>query len=771
MPIRELLEDADFFPEPMAVVSANGTIDASNRPFAEQFGLTPRSITGRRLDTLAAASAAAIEEYLRACAYSPRAVQGSLTLNGHAKSVDFHARGIAYPPGSAPPAAQVLLRLDPKNGETSRGAEIRQHERRSEWREVEASLYRQSQILEVTLASIADAVMVSDAQGQVTFLNSVAAALTGWSLESARGRPLKTVLPLLNERTRKAVDDPVSKVLQSGAVVGLANHTLLIARDGREIPIDDSAAPIRLPNGELFGVVLIFRDITQQRQAEHARAWLAAIIDSSDDAIVSKRLDGTITSWNPAAVQLFGYTPAEIIGKPITTIVPPELYEEEAQVLARLRAGERIDHFETVRIAKSGRRIEVSLTVSPVRDEDGEIVGASKIARDITRRNEAERLLREADRRKDEFLATLAHELRNPLAPISAAAEVLQQAEHANPDLRMACEIVQRQVRYMTHLVDDLLDVARISSGRIRLRKELLELEPLLTATIHAFQSTFATKQQDLTLSLHGDTLYVYGDRTRLMQVFSNILHNANRYTPAGGRIRLDVRRDGPHAVVSIRDTGIGIPPEMRERIFELFAQADHSHEHSAGGLGIGLAVAKRLAQMHDATIEAHSEGEGLGSEFVVRLPAVEGPQATTPSESSPPAPQVTRKVLVADDNQDAALSLSMLLQMMGHETRVAHDGRAAVEVAEVFRPDVALLDIGMPRLDGYQAVSMIAARPWAHATLLVALTGWGQEADRERSKAAGFHRHLTKPVDLDVLRDLLLTKDHRPDESTNDGE
>jgi PAS domain S-box-containing protein len=761
MLIRELLETADFFPEPMAVVSANGTIDISNVPFAEQFGLTPRSITGRRLDTLAAASAAAIEEYLRACAHSQKVVQGSLTLNGRANTVAFHARGVAYPPQSAPSASYVLLRLDPKRGQASRGTPIQQNEA-FDRHEFEASLYRQSQILEVTLASIADAVIVTDVHGQVTFLNSVAAALTGWPSESARGQPLTTVFPMIHERTRTPVVDPVAKVLKGGVVVGLGNHTLLIARDGREIPIENSAAPVRLPNGELFGVVLIFRDITEQREAEHTRAWLAAIVDSSDDAIVSKRLDGTITSWNPAAVRLFEYRPEEIIGKPITTIVPPELYEEEAQVLARLRAGKRIDHFETVRLTKSGRRIEVSLTVSPVRNEDGQVVGASKIARDITKRNEAVRLLREADRRKDEFLATLAHELRNPLAPISAAAEVLQQTEHANPELRTACEIVQRQVRHMTNLVDDLLDVARISSGKIHLNREVLELETLVNAAIHAFRPTFAAKHQELTLSLHGDALYVYGDRTRLMQIFSNILQNANRYTPEGGRIRVDVRREGAHAVVSVRDSGIGVPPAMRERIFELFTQADRAHEHSAGGLGIGLAVARRLAQLHDATIEAYSEGEGRGSEFVVRFPAAETPQATPPSESLAPTSQVTLKVLVADDNEDAALSLSMLVQIMGHETQVAHDGRAAVEIAEVFRPDIALLDIAMPNLDGYEVVRAIAARPWARSTLLVALTGWGQEGDRERAKAAGFHVHLTKPVDPDVLRELLATNGGR---------
>jgi CheY-like chemotaxis protein len=401
------------------------------------------------------------------------------------------------------------------------------------------------------------------------------------------------------------------------------------------------------------------------------------------------------------------------------------------------------------------------LTVSPIRDEHGDIVGASKIARDVTRRNETERRLREADRRKDEFLAMLAHELRNPLAPIRTAAELLRQAEHATPELRTACEIMQRQVRQMTHLVDDLLDVSRISSGQVHLNKELLELEPLLSTAIHSFKHAFESKRQELTLSVHGESLFVHGDRTRLMQVFSNILQNANKYTPPGGRVHVDLGGEGGQAVVRIRDTGVGIPPSMRTQVFELFVQVNRTDDGSGSdGLGIGLAVAKRLAQMHNARIEVHSEGEGKGSEFIVRLPAVEPPSATGSAAAPDARPQVTRRILIADDNKDAAVSLSMLLQMMGHETRIAHDGLAAVELAESFKPNVVLLDIGMPKLNGFEAVHRIASRPWAGSTLLVALTGWGQEADRERSKAAGFHLHLTKPVEPDVLRDILAGED-----------
>jgi PAS domain S-box-containing protein len=625
------------------------------------------------------------------------------------------------------------------------------------WREIEDSLRRQSQILEVTLASIGDAVIVTDVEGRVTFLNSVAAALTAWPAGEARGRPLTDVFPIINERTPRPVENPVAKVLQTGNIVGLANHTTLLARDGREIPIDDSAAPIRLPDGQMFGVVLIFRDITDQRRAEHARAWLAAIIESSDDAIVSKTLDGRITSWNPGAVRLFGYAPDEIIGKPISTIIPCELHDEEAHVLERLRRGDRVEHFETVRLRKDGTRVEVSLTVSPVRDEQGEIVGASKIARDISERKRSERLLREADHRKDEFLAMLAHELRNPLAPLRNAAELVCRAKHEAPELQVACGIMDRQLRQMTRLVDDLLDISRISTGRLELKEELIDVGLLLRGLESALRPSFDASHQKLSLELPQETLCVGADRTRLTQVLTNILHNANKYTPPGGRITVQLRREGHDALVGIRDTGIGIPAGMLDRVFELFSQVDRSHERTHGGLGIGLTLAKRLVDLHGGSITVHSAGEGQGSEFVVRLPLREVDAGAIPA-SSPPAPVATRpcRVLVADDNEDAALSLGMLLQLMGHETRVVHDGLEAVDAAETFQPELVILDLDMPRLDGYEAARRIRQRPWAKGVVLIALTGWGQSADRVRTEQAGFDRHCVKPIEADTLCELV---------------
>lgn len=622
----------------------------------------------------------------------------------------------------------------------------------------DSSLRRERETLEVTLKSIGDAVIVTDKAGRVTFLNSVAERLTGWPLSVASGQPFEQVFHIVNEFSGKPVEHPVAKVLESGGIVGLANHTILIARDGRRIPIDDSGAPVRLPNGELIGIVVVCRDVTERKRAEHMRAWLAAIIDSSDDAIASKTLDGIVTSWNPGATQLFGYQPAEIIGKPITTIIPPELHAEEVDILARLRRGERIDHYETVRVAKSGRRIDISLTVSPIRGEDGEIMGASKIARDITLRKRSEERLREADRQKDEFLATLAHELRNPLAPICAAAELLKSAKTLAPELRAATTILERQARHMTHLVNDLLDISRITSGRIRLQPEPLELTELLKAVIESYrQSAETTRRQQITLSASGEPVHVVGDRIRLTQVLSNILHNAVKYTPPGGRIEVVLRAEEREAVVGVRDNGIGIPQEMLDHIFEPFAQLDRSYERPDGGLGIGLTLAKRLVELHEGRIEARSEGHGKGTEILIHLPASAAePNGRTSTAHQEADLATSCRVLIADDNHDAALSLSMLLRSMGHDTRVVHDGIEALEEAERFRPQVVLLDIGMPRLNGYETARRIAGRPWAAATQIVAVTGWGQETDRQQAKAAGFHRHLVKPVDLGALRTVL---------------
>jgi len=514
----------------------------------------------------------------------------------------------------------------------------------------------------------------------------------------------------------------------------------------RAIPLLDAEGNIT----EWFGAG---SDVTERRRNEHARGWLASIIESSHDAIVSKTLDGIITSWNPAAVQLFGYEPAEIIGKPITSIIPPELRAEEAEFLARLRRGERIEHHETVRTTKDGRAIEVALTISPIKDDRGVIIGASKIARDIAVQKRAERALREADRRKDEFLALLGHELRNPLSPISTASELLARTLAHDAPAQISINMIKRQAAHLTRLVDDLLDIGRITQGRIHLKLCSLELASVIAQAIETVEPLFREKQHQVSIVSSYQPLYVHGDFARLVQCVVNILTNAAKYTEPEGQIRIVTRVEGARAVIEISDTGAGIAPDLLPRVFDLFVQSDRTLDRAQGGLGIGLSVVKRLIEMHAGEVTAQSGGIGQGSTFEIRLPRIARPEAAARPDS-PRSP--ARRVLIVDDNVDAANSLAMLLRHAGHETQVAYSGREALTRIESFEPEVALLDIGLPEMDGYELASRLRAVPQLGGTRLVALTGYGQSEDRKRSQEAGFDDHLVKPVDLPALERTL---------------
>jgi PAS domain S-box-containing protein len=633
-------------------------------------------------------------------------------------------------------------------------------------RRAEEALRRQSEWLRLTLVSIGDAVISTDAEGRVTFLNGVAEALTGWPQAEAVGRPLPDVFHIVNEQTRQPVENPALRALREGAIVGLANHTVLIARDGTERPIDDSAAPMQGESGAPIGAVLVFRDITERKRAEEDRARLAAIVESSEDAIVSKTLDGVIRSWNAGAERLFDYTAEEAVGQPITLIIPPERIDEEYEILARIRGGERVEHFETMRVSKQGRRINISLTVSPVRDGAGRVVGASKIARDITDRKRAEEALREADRRKDEFIALLAHELRNPLVPIRNGLQVLRLAGGDANAVAQARSMMERQLGHMVRLIDDLLDTARLSQNKMELRRSRVLLTDVVSSALETARPAIEAAGHELLLSLPPEPVHLDADLTRLAQVFSNLLSNSAKYTERGGRIWLAAERRGGEAVVSVRDTGIGIPADALPRIFDMFAQVDRSAERSTGGLGIGLALVKGLVEMHGGTVTAESGGQGRGSTFTVKLPVLESepePLAPGASDDEQPAGGPKRRILVVDDNRDSATSMAMMLRLLGDEVRTAHDGVEAVEVAEAFRPQVILMDVGMPRLNGYEATRRIREQPWGRGITVIALTGWAQDADKARSQEAGCNSHLVKPVGLEELRQVLAAYQSPP--------
>ena len=365
----------------------------------------------------------------------------------------------------------------------------------------------------------------------------------------------------------------------------------------------------------------------------------------------------------------------------------------------------------------------------------------------------ADAALREADRQKDEFLATLAHELRNPLAPIRNAVQILLLKGQDVPDLQWAGDVIDRQVNQMTRLVDDLLDVSRITMGKLELRKEIVELAKVIQDAVETSRPLIDQDAHRLTVSLPALPLMVEADLVRLAEVFSNLLNNAAKYTERGGDIELSVDIEDRTAVVRVKDSGIGIPVEMLPNVFNLFTQVDRHLHRSQGGLGIGLTLVKRLVEMHAGTVEARSEGAGRGSEFIVRLPlvaAVQAAQQKREKEKTSLASQY--RVLVVDDNHDGAETLGMMLGIMGNEIQLAHDGLAAVEAAEQFRPDVVLLDIGMPVLDGYEACRRIRAQDWGRSMVLIALTGWGQDGDRRRTREAGFDHHLVKPVEAATL-------------------
>jgi PAS domain S-box-containing protein len=502
------------------------------------------------------------------------------------------------------------------------------------------------------------------------------------------------------------------------------------------------------------------KKIEALEKAEEHRARLAAIVESSHDAIIGKTLEGIVTSWNAGAERLYGYTAEEAVGQSITFLAPPERIGELGPIFERLRRGQRVEPFETVRVRKDGIPLNIMLVVSPVFDASGRIAEASAIAHDITAQKRTEEALHEAARRKDEFLAMLGHELRNPLAPIRNCLLILDQPGATPEQTGRARQTLERQVQHLTRLVDDLLDVSRISQGKILLRTGRLDMVALVRTAVDDHRASAADAGETLALDLPDRPLWVNGDPTRLAQCVGNILHNAVKFTEPGGRIDVTVRADEGQtgqAIVAVQDTGVGVDPETLKRLFEPFSQADSGIDRSRGGLGLGLALVKRLVELHGGTVSAHSEGLGHGTRVELRIPLQEG-------RDEPPAPALgredrrrARRCLLIEDNADAAETMGLLLELYGHEVRIARDGREGLEMAGRFVPEVVLCDIGLPNgVDGYEVARRMRQDPALRAISLVALTGYGQEDDQRRAREAGFDIHLTKPADPEKLERLL---------------
>ena len=885
---------------------------------------------------------------------------------------------------------------------------------------LEQAAHRVEQRLAGVLAGMSDGFEMVDAEWRVTYLNAAARrtfAAQGLAPDQMIGRHLwDGLFPDLRDtpfhlECQRAMRDRVP-----GEIVNFYKPW-------------QRWYSVRIFPAEEGGLSIVFQDITGRAAAEEARARLAAIVENSDDAIVSKTLDGIITSWNRGAERLFGYAASEIVGRPVTVLIPPERHHEAADILGHIRRGEPVEHFVTVRRRKDGTLFDVSLTASPIMDGEGKIIGASKIARDITAGKKAEEKLRssealyrtigesirfgvwvcepdgrniyasrsfldlvgltqeqcssfgwgellhpddaaatiaawqecvrtgeqwnrehrfrgvdgqwhhvlargmpvkdeggnavqwaginldisefkaaaealresearknaildsaldaiitmdhegrlvefngaaerifgharaevlgrslagviiperlreahqrglarflatgegpvlnkqielpalradgtefpaeiailpipgtqpplftaflrdvterralektlvaraeqlaQADRRKDEFLAMLAHELRNPLAPLRNAAELLK-ADDASPDERaQAQRVIARQIENMSRMLEDLLDVSRITAGKIEMRRKPVPLEGILTAAASLVRSTCAAHQQDLAMSLPKEPVYLYADATRLEQVFGNLLNNACKYSGDGCHISLSAERvcdaEPPEVVVTVRDDGAGIAPELLPHIFDLFVQASRTLDRSHGGLGIGLTLVQRLVKLHGGRIEAHSEGHGHGAEFVVHLPILTEAPPPEPLPAEPSAQSSSRgparRILIVDDNTDSARSLATLQKRRGHETRTAFTGPEAVTVAAEFLPEVVLLDIGLPGMDGFEVARKIRAIPALAEALLIAMSGYGREEDRAEATSAGFDEYMVKPVDLAQLREWLAEK------------
>ena len=934
-------------------------------------------------------------------------------------------------------------------------AESRHRQRRkteeSERREREAH-----ERLRVTMASIGDGVITTDVAGRVSFMNEIAQNLTGWTFDDAVRRPLGDVFRIVDEQTHSVIANPALRAMREGVIIGLGNHTLLIAKDGTEVPIDDSGAPIRDTGGEVLGAVLVFREITERGRAD-AKFRLA--IEAAPNAMLIVDRKGTISLVNAQAESLFGYSREELVGQPVELLVPQrfreqhpahrigfvaapqkrwigagrdlyglrkdgsevpieigltpleiegetlvlssivditerklaeqsllegarlqnalyrfvarlhrseslyEIYEaavdsmldalrcDRASILLRDEAGvmrfvawrdlsdsyrraleghspwaadepnpqpvcmpdiatELMSDVVRKRIIDEGIRalafiplvmngklagkfmtyynvphafsdLELRLSLSIARqlaigierkhaertlrtseqrlrlaldagqmgswewnvrsgqvtwspeieaihglepgtfvgtfaayrkdihpddweevqrsicrtpeqgehhveyrvvradgsirwvEERGKVFGDGSgmptrvigVCSDITERKRALEALKQADRRKDEFLATLAHELRNPLAPIRNGVEILRRVGPGEPQFDDVRSMMERQVRQMTRLLDDLLDVSRITRNKITLRKEPVELASVLALAVEISRPLIDRRRHELTVSLPTEPVPLQADPARLAQTFANLLNNAAKYGGEKNRIELSATREGDQVVVRVRDYGIGIAAHMLPRIFDMFAQAEDAQQQPEAGLGIGLTLVRALVTMHRGTVQAFSAGVGKGSEFVVRLPvSTEQHASDTNRRSSPSArqirrqtlvPALPRRVLMVDDNKDAVTSLATLLTMQGYDVRTASDAPTALNVASTYLPDIVLLDIGLPGTSGYEVARQIRAMPSLKNVLLVAMTGYGQENDKLRSEQAGFNAHLVKPVGLDVLTAL----------------
>jgi PAS domain S-box-containing protein len=609
------------------------------------------------------------------------------------------------------------------------------------------------------------AIFLLDPNGRILTWNEGAQRLKQYKPEEIIGKHFSIFYPPED----LAWDKPAFELRETLREGRFEDEGFRLRKDGSRFWANVVLTALRDETGELRGFAKITRDLTTRRAAEEqlrqSEARLRLLVESIQDyAVFMLDPSGRVATWNPGAERIKGYKPDEIIGKSFTVFYPEEdVRGGKCELeLSQATANGRFED-EGWRIRKDGTRFWANVVISAVRDEKGQLLGFSKVTRDLTdrRKNEEERTARmaaeQANRSKDEFLAMLGHELRNPLAPIVTALQLMKLKSNAPPTREQV--IIERQVKHMVRLVDDLLDVSRITRGKVDLQKQRLDLREVLARSIEAVSPLLEQRDHRFEIDSPPQPVYVLGDEARLTQVFVNLITNAAKYTDPGGNILVALRLAGGQAELEVRDNGVGISAELLPNVFDLFVQGGQSSDRSAGGLGIGLAVVKSLLSLHGGSIEARSAGPGQGSSFIVRLPAI--PASPQASVVTPAAPEIHpaapgRRVAAVDDNLDALELISEALTAMGHEVRTARDGPSGLAMIKEWKPEVAILDIGLPLMDGHEVAARLHAEMGAAVPSLIALTGYGQQSDRDRSALVGFSKHLVKPVDFQQLADAV---------------
>jgi len=756
-----------------AILSKNldGIVESCNARAEETFGYTAAELVGQSIRLLIPADRQAEEDEILARIRRGERIEHFETVRvakgGRLIDVSLSVSPIRDREGRIVGVAKLAR-------------DITEHKRLA--RELEA----QREWFRVTLASIGDAVIACDPDGRVTYMNEPAQAVTGWTLNEAIGRPLVDVFHIVNEKTRKPVDNPTAMVLRSGHIVGLANHTVLIDRHGVERPIADSAAPIRSADDRIVGVVLVFRDVTEERRAEDAiaeqREWFETTLESIGDAVIATDVNGRVVFMNPIAEQLTGWSLAEARGRScadVFNIVNENTRRSVESPLSRVLAEGTVVGLanHTVLIAADGRERPIDDSGAPIRSRDGRIVGVVLVFRDVSERRraelerrdaalererllEAERAARadaeRASRVKDEFVAMVSHELRTPLNAILGWTQLMV-APGAKPEvIPRGLEVITRNTRLQAQLISDLLDVSRIVSGKLRLDIEQLDLAPVVTDAIDTVQRDADEKRIAITSELDNSTGHIAGDAARIQQIVWNLLSNAIKFTAEGGRITVRLRNVGANAEISVADTGVGIRAESLPFIFDRFQQADQTITRRVGGLGLGLSIVKHLVELHGGSITAESGGIGRGATFTIVLPSSAGAAAVAPSsavhhdQAQPSDSLKGIRVLVVEDEPDTREFLERFLAGYGAEVVMARSAAQALSRIDDGLVDIVVSDIGLPDVDGYEMMQQIRklAAGAGGATPAIALTAYARTEDRTRAFRAGYQAHLAKPIE-----------------------